>query len=374
MNMQINDHKYDLAVIGGGPAGSLAAALAAEAGFSTVVLEQKKLPRFKACGGFVSARALSTLPADLDQDQIPGEPVFTIRVISRGRSFEFRSARRLGMLVRRENFDHYLVRHAAGRGAVLREEHTLQALDEPGSSSPIRGYYRLLAAEDDAAPLYARYVIGADGALGRCGVLSGLRTQRLNPCGRGFSEIIETGPESDSGEAEPGTLNFYPLPWLGGMGWSFHGPGWINRGVGGLLGPGMLKKAYGRMFKNQRAGSGPSWWPLPFLGPLKQAGRGNLLLIGDAAGLVEPLSGEGLFNAFTSAILAFYALLEAEKSGMQAGNIYNRYFKAQFREAFMPALAGTLLLHGRALFYPASMPGHMASIMDRELLLKSPFK
>ncbi len=372
--MQINEHKYDLAVIGGGPAGSLAAALAAEAGYSTIVLEQNKLPRFKPCGGFVSARALSTLPPYLDQDQIPGEAVFTIRVTTGGRSFEFRSGRRLGVLVKREQFDHCLLSYAAGKGAVLRVEHTLQALDEPESASRTRGYYRLRMAENGTAPIYARYMIGADGALGRCGVLSGLRAQGLSPCGRGFSEMIETGPEIENRGADPGPLNFYPLPFLGGMGWSFHGPGWINRGVGGLLGPGLLKKAYGRIFRNHRAGSGLSWWPLPFLGPLKKAGRGNLLLIGDAAGLVEPFSGEGLFNAFTSAHLAFSALKEAEQSGAQAGDIYNRFYKSQFRVPFIPTLAGALLLHSRALFYPASVPRHMAYIMNKTLLLKQPLK
>ncbi len=372
--MQDGRNKFDLAVVGGGPAGSITAALAAEAGLYTAVLEQNKMPRFKTCGGFVSARALSLLPPDLDLAEIPGEEVFTLRVDKKRQSYEHRPARPLGLLVKREHFDHCLLRYAARKGVTILEEHTLQDLDEPGENPNQPGYYRLEAAEVGSEPIMARYVVGADGALGRCGVLAGLREAGIGPCGRGLSEIVETGTAAGYTGNEPGTLIFYPLPGLGGMGWSFHGSGWINRGVGGLFGPGLLKKAYKVLFADDRSGCGPSWWPLPFLGPLKKAGLENLLLIGDAAGLVEPFSGEGLFNAFKSAILALQALKEAEESGHKAGGIYNRLFKNQFKQAFLPTLAGSVTLHGRALFHPASMPRHMAGLMNNRLCFNRQFK
>lgn len=371
--MQDRRNKFDLAVVGGGPAGSITAALAAEAGLHTAVLEQNKMPRFKTCGGFVSARALSLLPPDLDLAEIPGEAVFTLRVVKKKQSYEHRPTRPLGLLVKRDHFDYCLLRYAARKGATILEEHTLQDLDEPGENPNPPGYYRLEAAGAGSKPILARYVVGADGALGRCGALAGLRETGIGFCGRGLSEIVETGTAAGCNGNEPGTLIFYPLPTLGGMGWSFHGSGWINRGVGGLLGQGLLKKAYKDLFAEDRSGCGPSWWPLPFLGPLKKAGLQNLLLIGDAAGLVEPFSGEGLFNAFKSAILAFQALRKAEESGYKAGGIYNRLYNVQFKEAFLPTLAGSVTLHSRALLCPASMPRHMAGLMNNRLCFNRQF-
>ena len=372
--MQGREKKFDLAVVGGGPAGSITAALAAEAGLTTAVLEQYKMPRFKTCGGFVSARALSLLPPDLDLDSVPGDPVFTLRIIKGNRSYDYRPSGRLGILVNREHYDQYLLRYAAKKGAEILEEHTLQELIEPGASSGPPAYYHLESGEAATSPIFSRYVVGADGAIGRTGVLSGLRKTGLSPCGRGLSEIVKTGNNQAYTGIEPGILKFFPLPGLGGMGWSFQGSGWINRGVGGLLGPGLLKKAYLQLFAGEKPGCGPSWWPLPFLGPLKKAGCKNLLLIGDAAGLVEPFSGEGLFNAFKSAILAVNAIKEAEESAMQAADIYNRSYKNHFKKAFLPTIAGAAVLHSRGILHPASMPGHMAGLMKNRLCFNRQFK
>lgn len=371
---QIVDNKFDLAVVGGGPAGSLIASLAAEEGFSTVVLEQKIMPRSKPCGGFISARALSLLPPDLDPDRGPGESVHTLRVIKRARSFAYCSPGRLGLLVKREHFDHFLLRHAAAKGARILEGFTLRDLKEPVCFSGHTDCYRLEAAEEKTANIFARYVVGADGALGRCGFLGGLRKTGVTPCARGLSELVEAGTGHAVGKDKAGTLEFYPLPGLGGMGWSFHGSGWVNRGVGGLFGPGLLKKAYRELFSGELPGSGPSWWPLPFLGPLKKAGHKNLLLIGDAAGLVEPFSGEGLFNAFKSALLAFYALKKAEQLELEAGGIYNRLYHNHFKSVFLPTLIGAFALHSRAVLNPASLPRHMASLMNNRLSFNQQFK
>jgi len=371
INLYTNEspEQFDLAVVGAGPAGSLIAALAAETGFSTVILEQKSLPRPKPCGGLISSRALSMLPDDLDLKTESAEPINTINVFRRNQCFSYYSEISLGLLIKREQFDHILARYACQKGAVLLEKHTMHRLQAFHNNYPDDIDYCLTAAEAGAVPITARYVIGADGAMSRCGLLSGLRKKRGGHTGWGLTEFVKPGNE----KIRPGTLNFYPLPFLGGMGWSFHGSRWINRGVGGVVNSRLLKKAYDHLFPGDKGELSPVGWPLPFLGPLKKAGKDNLLLAGDAAGLIEPFSGEGLYNSFKSATLAFSALLRAEIEKKPAGVIYNQLYQGHFRKAFFSALAGAILLHSRSAVNPASLPCRIARLMENKLWFNQPF-
>ncbi len=354
---------FDLAVIGAGPAGSLAAALAAEFGLSTVIIEQKKLPRFKPCGGFVSARCLSLLPADLHLPPESLTEIKTIGVVNGARLHHFSSPGRLGLLVKRTQFDHLLACYAAGKGAFLLENHAVDKLATVKDGNPGPGWYKIGTTGDTFSSVVARYVIGADGALSRLARLSGLRKSPPGLTGWGMSAIIEPPPP----ETETGTFVFYPCPVLGGMGWSFHGPNWVNRGIGGLAGRRRLQKAYCRLFAKKAGHPELHAWPLPFTGPLKKAARGNLLLIGDAAGLVEPFSGEGLYNSLKSARLALLALAGAEKEKNSAGKIYQNLFDDHFRKYFAGTLAGAVLLHSRFVYQPSSLPRLIAALMENKL-------
>ncbi len=357
------DKTYDLAVIGAGPAGSLAAALAAKAGFSTVILEKKSLPRIKICGGFVSARCLSLLPEDLILPPEIVKPVHTITVVRGNRSYSCTSEKRLGLLVRRDRFDHLMANHACKMGAVLLQKSALKELGKANDGETGPFSYLLKANNPVASSLRARYVIGADGARSSCKILSGLGANNNYRTGWGLTKFVET----EYGSEKPGTLTFYPLPFLGGMGWSFNGPGWINRGVGGLANRRLLLKAYRRLFPEDIEKQNPLTWPLPFLGPLQKTACGNLLFIGDAAGLIEPFSGEGLYNSLKSSMMAVQALAKAEEMHSSAGPIYQDFFTTHFQKGFLPSLAGATLLHARSITSPSALPSLIALLMENRL-------
>ncbi|MEW5785445.1 MAG: geranylgeranyl reductase family protein [Bacillota bacterium] len=361
-----SDHLYDLAVVGAGPAGSLTAALAAAAGLSVVLLEKCKLPRQKTCGGLISARALALLPAEMP---LPEEVDFirAVRVHSRGRTFTYRetASAALGAVVRRAQFDLQMARYAAACGAELIEEAPLTGLQHAAQAAngAVRAAppYRLtLGGSGRERELLAHCVVGADGAQGRCAGLAGLRGKnRPGPAGWALAAVTQVeapGPESD-------TACFYPLPLRGGLGWRFPGRGWVNCGAGGLVKPARLKQELHRLFPDLSRSQPAAAWPLPFTGPLRTAARDNLLLVGDAAGLVDPFSGEGIYNALQSARLAAAALRIAHRENKPAGPIYSRLFREHFRGGFFSSLTGAVLLHALSAAAPAALPPRIAAIM-----------
>lgn len=354
---------YDLAVIGGGPAGTLAAALAAETGLSTIVLEKKRYPRNKICGGFISARSISLLPKDLRLSSLPSESIYQVSIIKKRQPYIYNSKTRLGMVIEREQLDHLMAKYACGKGAVIMEGQALQTIKRTEDKKENFWPY-ILETGNSAGPKYkARYVIAADGAMGETALLAGLGSSKKGPAGWGMSKIVK----ARSKVAETGAVKFYPLPFLGGMGWSFSGPDWTNHGVGGLFGRKLLLKAYHRIFPGDPVSVNPHAWPLPFLGPLKKAAAGNLLLTGDAAGLIDPFSGEGLYNSFKSSILAVRAITAAEKGNREAGELYSKIFKQHFRNGFTASLVGAFFLHGLSITNPSALPHAMAALMVNRL-------
>lgn len=110
---------YDLAIIGAGPAGSLAAAMAARAGLSVIMFEQKKHPRTKICGGFLSSRAMSLLPHDLELQSLQSQPVYQISVIKKRTPHTYNSKNRLGLVIKRDDLDQLLAKYAVRAGVQL---------------------------------------------------------------------------------------------------------------------------------------------------------------------------------------------------------------------------------------------------------------
>lgn len=367
----MQNNTYDLVVVGAGPAGALAAATAAEAGLKTAIIERNILPRQKICGGFVSSRALSLLPAELHLPETEIATVLQLLINRKEKRYRYQAEKPLGVLIERARFDQLLAAYASRKGAILLEETALLGVKEIADTNADqrRNNYLLdFRKAKKQSTISTRYLFAADGALSRCAELGGIdRSRRKKICGWGLAEIRPENALRDGAPDALPQLEFFPLPFRGGMGWVFHGKGWCNRGVGGLCGRKRLFKAYTQLFGAIAPKRTLSSWPLPFLGPVSEVAKGNLLLIGDAAGLVEPFSGEGIYNSLKSALLAVQAIREAETVGFHAAVAYNRLFRTHFRRYFLPNLVGTVMLQAQSLLYPKAVPPQIARLIENQL-------
>jgi len=360
---------YDLAIIGAGPAGSLAAILAARTGLSVIMFEKNKHPRSKTCGGFLSSRAISLLPDDLELLSLQSQPVYQINVMKNRTPHTYNSKTRLGLVLRRDELDQLLAEYAVKTGVKLIENEIVESVQTVKPDDYNKDLYLLKSTKNKDVNIFANYLIIADGANSNNASKVGL-SGKCSLCGWGLSKVIKM----DSPVAETGILKFYPLPFLGGMGWSFSGSGWTNHGVGGLTGIKHLTRVYHKLFPSETEETQEQGklnaWPLPFLGPMKKNANYNSIVIGDATGLVEPFSGEGLYNSFKSAHLAISAILKSMAeidSQVTSAEIYNPLFRKYFYFAFIKTLHGTALLHTRSILASATLPSQIAALMNNSL-------
>ncbi|BCY05211.1 geranylgeranyl reductase family protein [Actinoplanes sp. L3-i22] len=287
---------WDVAVIGAGPAGLAAAVAAASAGARVVVLERAEHPRYKTCGGGLLGSSLR-----LSEEHLPAVPVrdtissLTFTLDGR-REFTRSSERPLLALVRRDDFDLAWCAAAAKAGAVIRPNTQVRALaqDEHGVTVTL----------NDGATVTARVAIGADGSAGitsrHVGVVFEQQDLGLEV------ELAATAADQERWRGRV-LLDWGPHP--GSYGWLFPKEDQLTVGVIMAKGRGADTKRYlhdlverlglsgrtvlhdsGHLTRCRAAGS-----------PLR---RGRVLVAGDAAGLLEPWTREGISYALRSGLWA----------------------------------------------------------------------
>ncbi|KKL64177.1 hypothetical protein LCGC14_2167640 [marine sediment metagenome] len=291
---------YDVNVVGAGPAGSTAARLLAQRGASVLLLDRARFPRDKPCGGGVTLRAASCLDIDLSpvvERTITGAR-FSLRL---GPTFHRRCEEPLTYMTQRSRLDAFLVEAAAAAGAAFQDGEPVRAVETDGHGVTVR---------TDRGSYASPAIIGADGANGVTGRATGtlprveqaVALEGNVPCPHGVPEAWQ-----DSMGLDVGGL-------AGGYGWVFPKGDHLNVGVGAwkyaafTLRPKLagLCRRYGfdpDGLENLRGHY------LPVRVPGSTIARGPVALVGDAAGLVDPLFGEGIQMAFLSGRLAARATL-----------------------------------------------------------------
>jgi geranylgeranyl reductase family protein len=311
-------NKYDAIVIGAGPGGSTAAYHLAKAGVRTLLLEKAKLPRFKACGGGISALLAETLPVDISSS-IRATTNF-IQFTYYGNADPVQVQLNCPLyLVNRPDFDDQLAQAAANSGAQLLEE---------CSVSDVRKSLAEYAVQTDKGYFYADYVIAADG------VHSAISRKLGFPKPRTIFAL----------EAE---LPDFPA----NLGKTYWGLAPVNRGFAwvfpksDLASVGILGEDTGRRLKEELKKWIDFWGykgdigqlhghPIPLIDFSRPVQSGNFLTIGDAAGLADPLTGEGIKFAILSARLAAAAIIDKDPNDYSAKVLKQIYPKLVFSRLF----------------------------------------
>jgi len=285
---------YDVAVVGAGPAGAAAALAAARAGARTVLLEREPLPRYKRCGGgMIGASQAAVAVAGVDLDALALDRVGRITFTSRGRAGFTRTTEPFLPMVLRSQLDQALVDVACEAGVELVTGVTVTAYDERD------GRVRVQTRD---GTLSAGAVVGADGAGSRAAAHVGVVCAQVD---LGMEAELPTPPGSDwAGHV---LLDWGPVP--GSYGWVFPKGDTLTVGVIGDRRRGEAVRAYYRGFV---ASLGLDLTTAHHDGghltrvraPGSPLVRGRVLVAGDAAGLLEPWTREGISFALRSGALA----------------------------------------------------------------------
>jgi geranylgeranyl reductase family protein len=287
--------RFDVLVVGGGPAGSATAHHLATAGASVLLVDRATFPRDKPCGGGLTTRALLRCP--VDPTPVVEEQVDLVELRFRYGDAVVRHARApVIAMTQRSRLDAFLLDAAREQGVEVRE----------GAHVAFGDQVRV-----DGAAVTADVVVGADGANGISARALGLGENIVH--GVALEGNVSYGRVSRERYGRRAVVEFADIP--GGYGWVFPKGDHVNVGVGAWQAEGTRLRDHLRRtceahglrpeeLENLRGHR------LPLRRPGNRIASERGLLVGDAAGLIDPVSGDGMYECFVSASLAADAIGE----------------------------------------------------------------
>jgi len=286
---------HDVIVVGAGPAGATLAYELGKKGIGVLVLEKERLPCYKCCAGGVTSKAAKLL--DFDISEVAEDVIYELRFTFKlGRPYLGQHSQPLIYTVMRDVFDYFLVKRAQRLGAMLidgQKVTQIQVSDDWVEVSTADSNFR------------SRLVVGADGAYSVVARELGMGRSIEYLVGI-ESEIVVPQEELAKWKSRV-HIDLGRIP--GGYAWVFPKRNHLSIGAGCLVSKARnLNRHYQKFLNSLSIGSYTIARSSSHLIPTCTKGRfvwqDKALLLGDAAGFTDPLTGEGIYNAIQSAQIA----------------------------------------------------------------------
>lgn len=330
---------YDVIVVGGGPAGSTTARRAAQQGLSVLLFDKETFPRLKPCAGGLNEPVEQSLDfsiEDVIHRRMYGQTLFA----PSGLKVDCSRPKRAGAMVMREEFDHLLLQKAEEAGATVITGKEITKVADSSESPEVE--------TSDGARYTAEYLVGADGinsvVAKKLGFYDGWKG---NTAAVAIEVEVEVGEETVTRicgvpyDKEGTTIHIYfgPVPY--GYVWCFPKRSVLSIGAGCRQDKAQNMRAnfmaWFERFKKEHDIQpkilSDTSARLPFLRAAKTTVKGRTILVGDAAGFVNPFDGEGIQMAVKSGIIAGPVLKMAVETGDPSVlKDYDRGWRAQFND------------------------------------------
>ncbi|WP_321415626.1 geranylgeranyl reductase family protein [uncultured Desulfobacter sp.] len=308
---------YDVIIVGAGPAGTTAGYLLGRSGFSVLVLDRKNFPRKKACAGGITPKAIELFPFDISG--LVRRVCREVKIVRPGRSFFVVKAKTpLCYITKRMELDAYSLGKAVQAGCCFKKIDKIIRLDQDD-----QGVSLTLSCEGKTDFIRAGYLIGADGANSKIRRLIG-----------GQKSCIVKLPALEA-DVPVKNAEFYKMTFdfsrdINGYYWSFPRKNHVNIGMFSARPNGTMNRALLKKYAREQFGTDiltdVKGYPIATSSGRMHIGAGRVLLTGDAAGLAEPLLGEGIYSALKSGILSARAIKYAAGQHVPASfEAFHRY-------------------------------------------------
>jgi geranylgeranyl reductase family protein len=365
---------HDLIIVGGGPAGSSCARRAAQLGLDVLVLEKAHHPRRKPCAGGITPRVRDLLDFDItsvvEREQCGINLYSPSMVLTRIARTEA-----TGYTVRREDFDHFLLKKAEEAGATVQQG--VRVTDVIEESDGVR----VVASNETYS---AKLVVGAEGPNSVVARKTGLKPRweddEISLCIESTvpmdaSDILRIAGEGEGSERI--LIEIYFGIVRHGYGWMFAKGNEVSLGMGALVSEledfkGSWKKFVASF--EERNGvkcdlSEQTAARVPLCGMIKNTCSKNVMLVGDAAGFVSPTSGEGISFAIESGqIAAEVAKGIVAGEGVDTMTYHKRVWEAIGKGFKVAKFMANMLFHSKENMERACQMAHDDEVM-RELTL-----